>query len=359
MRPRPFLLALALAAGCAHEPRPGVVSPQAPPPSLAPAPAAPPAQASLPAPPAPTAPSAPPPAPTTAPAAPTAPVTPAAPAPLPLSDALPYPPGHRPGAAGSVAVSDADATVARWNRGGLAAVDPKHDPVHAAPRIRVDVGKIKGKLERRLLERDARSQGYWPIRLCYEPALRKAPKHDGKVELRLTLPPRGKAPRPKVVRSTLDDRDAVACIAEAVRGLDLPRAARGRATADLTVSLWPGDEPLYVREPDAASPPPLAPAAVRAALAAELPAVEACLRAATAEHPALWGRVALAVHALPDGTVERAAEIESRFPAPAAVACVATALRHARLPAAARASDWVWPLELAPPSAPPRTPATE
>jgi hypothetical protein len=197
---------------------------------------------------------------------------------------------------------------------------------HPAPRVRVDVTKVIGHVRDEDVQRVARSKGYWPIRLCYEEALRRAPHLRGEFELRVTLGHGGAVQEVHRGPSHLDDREVVSCVAKGVRKLSLT-PARGGATANLLVSLNPGDEPVTGHGPPPAWP--VDPEELRAGLRTELPAVEDCYRQGLRRDPGLAGRIAMRLHVVASGQIREANEVEAHFPDPAVKACILDVFRKA------------------------------
>src|SRR5689334_18085703 len=84
-----------------------------------------------------------------------------------------------------------DEELFQWALGGSS--DPEHPAnrpgYHPATRVVVDVQLLsrapKGSTKR--LERIARSNGYWPLRACFESAQRSSPKPERAARVRLTL----------------------------------------------------------------------------------------------------------------------------------------------------------------------------
>ncbi|XXX78110.1 AgmX/PglI C-terminal domain-containing protein [Sorangium sp. So ce134] len=351
--PRPLLAAALAVAACAAPPgpasraaglpAPAAVQPARPPaPAGAPAPAvAPPVEQRPPAPPAPSA-AAPgaPPAPSAAPLA--------APSATSAASSAAAGEGGAPGAAGepqrpSIAIDppyklgqhlvprgQAEAAERdRWNAGGRG--DPPAPPPpaegHPLPRIIVDIGKVKGPLKAREVERIARRHLWIHVYSCYRLRAYRDPSLHGKTTVRLTVSRAGKVTGARAVSSTLSAPDVVSCLAERARSLSLPRAKAG-STVVATLQVYPGDDPVEP-PPSVLAPGPgeLRPDAISAAVAEALPAFRSCYEAALAGAPALWGRLAIRFHVTDSGAVDEAFEVESRFPDERLTRCV---LRRAR-----------------------------
>jgi hypothetical protein len=231
-----------------------------------------------------------------------------------MADEPPYPPGQRRRPTGGVAASNDEDVLARWNRGGPDANGPAAvKPPHPAPRVKVDVVQIRGRIEEADVLRTARAKGYWPFRLCYEEGLRRTPKLHGTVKLRVSVGPGGSARGVRKVAAELDDATVTSCLLKAARGLALPSPERGTPDVTLEVSLWPGDAPVR-----AGGAPPAraneAPEALVAALRSRWDGVRACYVEGLRRTPGLWGRLAMRLRLTAKGEIVEAAEVESRFP---------------------------------------------
>lgn len=288
----------------------------------------------------------------------------------------------RPRPDGAVLASVQDEELARWNTGGSG--DPRHvsnrSSYHVAPRVVVDVAIRPGLLPeraprpsqrgRRTLSvvavlSQARSHGYWPFRLCYEDALREAPKLEGVTTVRASLAPDGHVTRARVSKSDLGARDVSTCLAEKVRSLRFAPGPGKRVELDLSIDLAPGDAPLPALEAGEAgtgsSGPATAPALplseVEPAVAPLGRAVADCYVRATSRDPLLWGRLELLLTFERSGRVADAKQRGSRFPAPEVVGCaVETARRIGLGRTLSSPAQVVWALRLGTPSQAATTP---
>jgi hypothetical protein len=247
-----------------------------------------------------------------------------------------YFPGARPKPRGTaVEASLDDETIARWNRGGLgtdADLNSKGRPLHAAPRVKVDVTEVRGSASEAEIQRAARLKSYWPFRICYEQGLRRTQKLHGTIKLRLTLGPSGRPSNVQQVAIELGDADVVSCVVKSAMGLGLPAPASGAPQVTLDISLWPGDAPVgaktALRRKGAA--PADAPS-IAEALRTRSTEIRACYAAGLARHDKLWGRLGLSL-TIAGGTVREADETESHFPDPEVTACVRKALLGIAVP---------------------------
>lgn len=262
----------------------------------------------------------------------------------------PYLPGGPARPSGVVAASAFDEELARWNVGGSS--DPSHPSnrakYHPAPRVVVSLGATanpkraeKAEALRLAWLLEARSNGYWPFRSCFEIGLRRRADLSGKVRLRLRVTTRGSVSQARLLSRELPDPDVDACLARVARNLTFKRTPRRALDLDLNVELWPGDAPLPSRVNATGAPLDLAPLAK--ALSADASPLAACCANATRNDPKLWGRVALSIRTDSSGKVLSAREQESRFPDAGAVACMARALDGVQaLPTHGKALEFVW-----------------
>ena len=111
----------------------------------------------------------------------------------------------------SVAASAEDEAIANWNRGGTLAGEapprPSGKVPHPAPRIKVDVLKITGRINEADVLRQARSKGYWPFRLCYEEGLRRSQKVHGTINVPDEHRCQRSGPKRQKVAAEVDDPD--------------------------------------------------------------------------------------------------------------------------------------------------------
>jgi hypothetical protein len=270
---------------------------------------------------------------------------------LAVSDEAPYAPGQRPRRGGSVAASAEDETIAKWNRGGVVAGETPPTPAgrvpHLAPRIKVDVLKVKGHISESDVLREARSKGYWPFRLCYEEGLRRSQKLHGTVQVRMAVGANGAVRSAQKVAAEVEDPTVVGCVVKAAKSLALPAPERGTPSVTLEVSLWPGDDAVQTSSaPDGKKTRALDVTELVAALRAHLPEVRACFAEGRKNHAGLWGRIAIRLRIRAAGEIVDATEIESRFPDPAVTFCVLKTFAHTDVPAPREELIIVYPLRL-------------
>ena len=256
-----------------------------------------------------------------------------------IADEPLYAPGARARARGAIAASADDEMVAKWNRGGFGTEDdapPGTKAPHPAPRIKVDVVRVKGRVSQGDVQRLARSKGYWPFRLCYEEGLRRSQNMHGAITLRMTLAASGAARNVRKVAAALDDPAVVACAVKAARSLVLAAPERGAPEVALEISFWPGDDPIR-----AATAPnvPFDSRAIVTAMRDRWAAVKTCYQAGIERRPGLWGRLAVRLRIAPSGEIVESSEIESRFPDADVALCAIRAL--ARAPIGPRPAETV------------------
>ena len=261
-----------------------------------------------------------------------------------------YFPGARPRPKGSaVDASRDDEIVATWNRGGLGSEPtpgPKGKPLHAAPRVKVDVSDVRGDANLAEMQRAARLKSYWPFRICYEDGLRRMQKLHGTLQLRLTIGPSGRPSGVEPLATELDDPAVVSCVMKSATALGLPAPASGAPQIVLDISLWPGDEPVSMKSaPRGKEASSAEVTALADRLRTHLAAVRTCYAAGLARHEGLWGRLALALR-ITAGAIDEVNEIESRFPDAEVTACVRQVFLRAEVPATAREITIVYPLRL-------------
>jgi hypothetical protein len=255
---------------------------------------------------------------------------------LSIADEPIYFPGARPKPRGTaVEASLDDEAIATWNRGGLgtdADLNSKGKPLHAAPRVKVDVTEVRGSASEAEIQRAARLKSYWPFRICYEQGLRRTQKLHGTIKLRLTLGPSGRPSNVQQVASELGDADVVSCVVKSAMGLGLPAPASGAPQVTLDISLWPGDAPVGAKTAlRGKGATPADATSITEALRTRSTEIRACYAAGRARHDKLWGRLGLSL-TIAGGTVREADETESHFPDPEVTACVRTALLGVAVP---------------------------
>lgn len=262
---------------------------------------------------------------------------------------LPYKTFQRPRPPGPVLAAGEDETLGRWNLGGTGDPDfiSNRAGFHPGSRVVVDTELVAGQLpaksgpglSRRALLAQSRSRGYWPLRVCYEDALRRDAKLSGETRVRFTIARGGHVTRAHVERTALDE-EAGRCLSLAVENLRFePGPAAGLVAVDLSVKFWRGDAPLPATGPAPGklfeNPGRLEPSVVAEVLAPALPEVEACYARGLVRDSALWGRLGLRVDLAADGTLLSVHEDESRFPDPEVSECVIGQVGQLRFPAPA------------------------
>lgn len=288
----------------------------------------------------------------------------ALPAPPPFELEPPYAPGRIARPSGALAASAFDEQLARWNLGG--ASDPTHPSnqpnYHPAARVLVELGPTSRRIPQRSqhpkgfsaasLLAEARSNGYWPFRTCFEQGLRAKPTLSGQTRLRLSLAAGGRVLASRVLGTELSDRATAQCLAQAARGLAFRRAPARRLDVDLSVKLWPGDAPLPPRAPERAGPA-LDTRTLQRVFEDSAPALSRCCESALRRDPRIWGRIALCVETNAEGVVTRARETESRFADAEASACMARELGALRLPTGGQALQVMFAVRCGAPPQPP------
>jgi hypothetical protein len=278
----------------------------------------------------------------------------------------------RPGpTADALALADVE-TLARYNLGG--ASDPAHPSnlvnYHPAPRVVVVVQSVrprpnKARRAEARVQANARRIGYWAIRSCYEPGLRKRQTLSGEVSFRATVGAHGRVLATRLLSTDLSDRSVATCIVSAFRKFVLEHGAGRKVDVDFEVSVYPGHAPVPdapVSAANARAKLPLESEPANALVAAQRAGVAACLAESRKRDPRIWGRMALELSLAADGSVTGAREIESSFPDKAAVACVSDGFRVLRFdepkpgPSAIIVALRLEPVQ-PPPAAPPSPPA--
>ncbi len=294
----------------------------------------------------------------------------------------PHLPGARPRPEGRVAAAGHDEDLARWNLGGQSDPDyPSSRPsYHPGARVVVDIAQVTGGLpktaprgagprkpsEQGLLAH-ARKWGYWPLRICFEAAVRRAPTAHGQTKLRLALDAAGKVTQSALLESALDD-EAAACLLQAARDYRPFSPAPGRRVQlELSVKLWPGDAPLpFLAELEqrtalaSENPGQLSAEALLTASEPALTASRRCFAQGVQRDPMLWGRLQLELQILPRGGVAKVRQSDSHFPDPKVVRCVKRAFRSVEypLPEGGRVT-WMLGLRLPKRPAPEPTPGAD
>jgi hypothetical protein len=258
-----------------------------------------------------------------------------------LADEVPYPPFGRPRPGNSIAASSDDELLARWNRGSGTPLPAR--PPHPAPRVRVDVVETSRRFSHLELQRAARARGYWPIRLCYEEALRQSQRLHATLRFQLTVDMSGVVQAARIVRSDTDDNELAVCIGRSLRKLTLAGPVRGIGTGILEVSLWPGDSPVP-RRSDESRALAWTVRDLTDMLRAEKPAILRCYVQGLQRNPGLWGRMALEFEIGADGEVKSVHETESQFAAPEVTECAKRVFSRCTLPRPANAARFIYAL---------------
>jgi hypothetical protein len=243
--------------------------------------------------------------------------------------------------AGAVDAALADEQVARWNLGGSS--DPariaNQANYHPATRVQVDLRVTAGKLPTRAraqrlseasLLAQARRQGYWPFRNCFEQALRSGRELRGRSVIRFAIAKSGRARNARLVRTDLTDRSVGKCLEARVGALVFSPAPQRQIGVELSVGLWPGDAPLAVTAPE--REPAYDALVVERVVAPLESALADCYRAGLERDASLWGRVQLRVEVDATGRVTAAREEQSKFPDREVVACIAESTTRAEFP---------------------------
>ena len=269
--------------------------------------------------------------------------------PLDVSLELPYPSDARPRSQSPVQAAAEDEELARWNVGGSA--DPSSPSsrasYHPGTRVVVDTrpaklrpGAVRGPAPRGLtldrVQAQARSRGYWPFRLCFEAGQRDKKGAGGETRVAFTVGTRGRVRAARLLDSQLRNSNSAACLVREVLKLEFTPPPPRVLAMVASIKIWPGDADL----PAAPEPSNLAvpgggafdAAAMRARVALEQPALDACFAEARRTDPKLWGRLALAVILEMDGSVHRVSEVESHFASASAARCVQVLISGVHFP---------------------------
>jgi hypothetical protein len=197
------------------------------------------------------------------------------------------------------------------------------------------------QLSQQSLLAQSRSKGYWPLRICYENAVRRDPEQSGKTVVRLTIARSGRVTRARLLTTELD-RKAGDCLSDAVGGLRFGAGpGAGMVAVDLSVEFWPGDAPVpSVDAPEDYddNPGTLDTEDVTLAVDSVLPEVRRCYAEGLRRDAALWGRLQLLVEVSPEGETRSVTQTESRFPNPQVSECIIEALKGVSFPAPAQGS---------------------
>lgn len=247
-----------------------------------------------------------------------------------------------------------DEELFQWALGGSSAPEhPSNRPgYHPATRVVVDVQLLsrapKGSSARLL--RLARSNGYWPLRSCFETAQRLAPKPERSARVRLTLGATGKVLGARSM-GAVAERDYARCVLERVRALDFTPGFTRKLDIEVNVKQWPGHAPVPPRAPDGAAAPRVSSDDL-AALEGLAPALTACYEKGLVSDAKLWGRVAFKLELSSEGTVKRATPVETRFPDADVSECARQTVLGARFTSPGLA-ELTWAVRFGQPPAPP------
>ncbi|MCC6522507.1 MAG: AgmX/PglI C-terminal domain-containing protein [Polyangiaceae bacterium] len=222
-----------------------------------------------------------------------------------------------------------------WNSGGTGVVAGELPPPegHPDPRVVISVVAARGPLEAALVERVARRNHWIHVVRCHALGSYKDALLHGETRAHFTVTPSGTVTRPTLDGSDLAQPEVAACMVARLERLVLP-AARAATRVELSMKVWPGDDPTPPPE-DVLEPGPgaLDEAAMLAGVEAGLPALEACYRAGLGYAPELWGRLLLRFHVARDGVADEAFEGGSRFPDARVKQCMLRAARSFVFPA--------------------------
>jgi hypothetical protein len=205
-------------------------------------------------------------------------------------------------------------------------------PGHPAPKVILDVGRVRGPLVAADAQRVLRLRFWIKAVECFALGAYKDQALRGTASLVLSVSAAGKIAGARVTNTSFTDEDVNRCFAERIRAVDLP-PARGGSVVSIELQIGHGDEPV--------PPPPslivpgdgeLSPDAIRAVVEPSLPAFEACYRPALEYAPELWGRLGLRFHVTDKGKTDEAFEVESRFPDERVTLCVLRAARKLTFP---------------------------
>jgi len=231
-----------------------------------------------------------------------------------------------------------DQELLTWALGGSS--DPDHPAnrqgYHPATRVVINVSLLSRApvgTTRHLLA-NARRNGYWLMRACFESAERLHPARQREVRARLTLSSRGKVLAARLFeRSSTHEPAYTRCALQNLRRLNFDVELPRKIDVEVHVEQWRGDAPLPPRAPAAQGAVRLQPEVI-AALQQTMPALSDCYRSELAKDRGLWGRLALRVEIGSEGDTTRVEQVETRFPNEAVVECARRVLLGTRIPAA-------------------------
>jgi hypothetical protein len=241
-----------------------------------------------------------------------------------------------------------------WALGGSSAPEhPSNRPgYHPATRVVVDVQLLsrapKGSTARLL--RVTRSNGYWPLRSCFENAQRVAPKSERSARVRLTLGAAGKVLGARSMGLT-PEREYARCVLERVRALDFTPGFTRKLDIEVSVKQWPGHAPVPPRAPSDAAAPRVTSDDL-AALEGLAPALTTCYEKGLASDAKLWGRVAFKLELTGEGAVKQATPVETHFPSAEVSECARQTVLGARFTSPGL-NELTWAVRFGQPPAPP------
>jgi hypothetical protein len=222
----------------------------------------------------------------------------------------------------------------RWNEGGMGTLAAPVPPVpgHPAPKVILDVPRVRGPLAAAEAQRILRRSFWIKVVECFGLGAYKDQSLRGTASLVLGVSAAGKVSTARITHTSFTDEDVPRCLAERIHAIALPRARAGSAVT-VELQIGHGDEPM--------PPPPalivpgdgeLSPEAIRAVVEAAFPTFEACYRPALEYAPKLWGRLGIRFHVTEKGKTDEAFEVESRFPDERVSLCVLRAARKLSFP---------------------------
>jgi len=288
------------------------------------------------------------------------------PEPLHVIVDLPYPADARPRAQDPKQAAAEDEELARWNAGGSSGPNSASSPssFHPGTRVVVDTRPAKRRagapppvpprgLTYQRVQAQARSNGYWPFRQCFERGQRDKKGSGGETRVAFSIGTRGKVTAARLLDSKLENAASAACMVREVLKLEFSPAPGSKLRMVATIQVYPGDAESPV-VPDAAVVASLPhgdfdPEAMRARVTAKQAEFDACFAEARHSDPALWGRLALAVILEIDGSVHRVSEVESHFPSASATRCAQSLLASLIFPSVnGKPFSFVMPMRLSP-----------
>jgi hypothetical protein len=222
----------------------------------------------------------------------------------------------------------------RWNKGGMGTLraEPPPVPGHPAPKVILDVPRVKGALTAAEAQRVLRFRFWIKAVECFGLGAYKNQGLRGAASLSVTVLASGKVQHAALRETSFAEDDVNRCLADKMRGMTLPKA-RGASTFTVELQIGHGDEPIA---PPAALLVPgdgeLSPDAIRRIVEAALPVFEACYKEALAYAPELWGRLGIRFHVTEKGKTDEAFEVESRFPDERVTLCALRAARKLTFP---------------------------